>query len=121
MKFINECVTDLQVGVLAEFNTEGLISSRTNGRIIGIVSRVYQTQRSIDDETLINVAEVTATGWANNVLLSGSASWQGCDLYANSDRLSATPNGDVVAQLIPRTLGEAQVDFVDGETVTVVL
>ena len=121
MKFINECVSNLQVGVLAEFNENGLISSRVNGRIIGIVSRVFQTQRSIDDPALINVAEVTTTGWANNVLLSGGASWQGCDLYANDDRLSATPNGDVIAQLIPRTLGEAQVDFVDGETVTVVL
>lgn len=121
MKFINECVSNLQVGVLAEFNETGLISSRTNGRIIGIVSRVYQTQRSIDDETLINVAEVTATGWANNVLLSGSASWQGCDLYADGNRLSASPSGNVIAKLIPRTLGEAQVDFSDGESVTVVL
>ena len=64
---------------------------------------------------------MTTTGWANNVLLSGSASWQGCNLYANGDRLSATQNGDVIAKLIPRTLGEAQVDFVDGESVTIVL
>jgi hypothetical protein len=119
MKFINKCVPDLQVGILAEFDNTGLISRRENGRIIGVVSKVYQTQASIDDPTLINIAEITVSGWVNNVILSGIASWKGCDLYANGEYLSATPNGEVIAKLIPKVFGEDQSDFTDGELVTV--
>tara|TARA_Y100001938_G_C8042484_1_gene406929 strand:+ start:330 stop:704 length:375 start_codon:yes stop_codon:yes gene_type:complete len=123
MQFINECVTNLNVGILAEFNNDGKIQGYTNSRIIGVISRVYQTELLNDDDTttVINVAEVTTAGWCNNVILSGSASWKGCELYANGNRLSSTINGDIIARLIPRTLGEEQLDFKDGDLVTVVV
>ena len=121
MQFINQCESGLNVGVLAQFNDQGLISARTTGRIIGVVSRVFQVQTSLDDPTLIDVAEITVGDWANNVILSGSASWRGCNLYANGDKLSATINGDVIARLIPKTLGQPQVDFADGDLVTVII
>ena len=53
---------------IAQFNENGLIAERTDGRIIGIVSRVYQVQTSLDDPTLINVAEMTSAGSCNNVI-----------------------------------------------------
>ena len=121
MQFINECVENLAVGVLAEFNDQGLIQAREAGRIIGIVSRVYQVQTSEDDPTLRNIAEITTHGFANEALLSGPASWKGCDLYANESLLTATENGSPVAVLIPKTLGENKVDFADGDRVTVIM
>ena len=121
MQFQNECVSSLQVGQLAQFNDQGLIDVRSTGRIIGIVSRVFQVQVSMDDPTLKNVAEITTHGYANDAMLSGSASWQGCNLYANGSQLSATVSGDAVAVLIPKTLGESKVDYADGDKVTVVM
>jgi len=125
MQFINECVSDLSVGILAQFDENGLICQRTNGRLLGIVTRVFQT--NIEDEqgniSTVNVAEITTHGSCNNALLSGSASWQGCDLYASSDnsKLSATANGEPIAVLMPRFFGDAKTDFADGDTVTVVI
>ena len=121
MQFINQCENGLSVGVLAQFNDQGLISARTTGRVIGVVSRVFQVQTSLDDPTLIDVAEITVGDWANNVILSGSASWQGCNLYANGDKLSATVSGEIIARLVPKTLGEPQADFEDGDLVTVII
>ena len=121
MQFINQCVSGLNVGVLAQFDDQGLISARTTGRIIGVVSRVFQVQTSLDDPTLIDVAEITVGDWANNVILSGSASWKGCELYANGDKLSATVSGEIVARLVPKTLGQPQADFADGDLVTVII
>lgn len=121
MKFINECEPNLNIGVLAQFNENGLIAERTDGRIIGIVSRVYQVQTSIDDTTLINVAEITSSGSCNNVILEGEASWSGCDLYANGGKVSAAVNGDPIAVLVPRTLGEERINFTNGNLVTVVI
>jgi len=121
MQFINECESNLNVGVLAQFNENGLIAERTDGRIIGIVSRVYQVQTSLDDPTLMNVAEVTSAGSCNNVILSGAASWQGCDLYANGAHVSAFVNGESIAVLVPKTLGEERIDFANGDLVTVVM
>ena len=121
MQFINECEPNLNVGVLAQFNENGLIAERTDGRIIGIVSRVYQVQTSLDDPTLMNVAEVTSSGSCNNVILSGSASWQGCNLYASGAHVSAIVDDDSIGVLVPRTLGEDKVDFQSGDLVTVVM
>lgn len=124
MQFLNECVSGLSVGVLAEFNSDGKLTQRSSGRIIGLVTKVFETQRQVDVDTVvtINVAEITTHGATPHAILSGSASWQGCNLYATSDgKLSATANGDVIALLIPRTLGEGQNDFVDGDAVTVVM
>lgn len=121
MQFINECTSGLEVGMLAQFNNEGLIDARSSGRIIGIVSRLFQVQTSMDDPTLKNVAEITTHGYANNAILSGAASWKGCNLYANGSQLSATVSGDAVAVLIPKTLGESKVDYADGDRVTVVM
>lgn len=124
MQFLNECVANLQVGVLAEFNSDGKIAQRSNGRIIGLVTKVFETQKQVDVDTVItiNVAEITVHGATPHAILSGSASWQGCDLYATNDgKLSATANGSVIATLVPRTLGEDQSDFADGDTVTVVV
>ena len=124
MQFLNECISGLSVGVLAQFDSEGKIAQRSNGRIIGLVTRVFQTQKQIDVDTIvtINVAEITTHGATPYALLSGAASWQGCDLYATNDgKLSATSNGDVIAILMPRTLGEGQSDFLDGDVVTVVM
>jgi hypothetical protein len=121
MQFINECIENLTVGVLAEFNDQGLIQARELGRVIGIVSRVYQVQVSEDDPTLKNVAEITTHGYANDAILSGSASWKGCDLYANGSLLTATEDGSPVAVLVPKTLGEDKIDFADGDRVTVIM
>ena len=55
------------------------------------------------------------------MILSGSASWQGCNLYANGDKLSATVSGEIIARLVPKTLGEPQADFEDGDLVTVII
>lgn len=125
MQFINECVSGLSVGVLAQFDSNGLIAQRTNGRLLGIVTKVFET--NIEDEqgniSTVNVAEITTHGSCNNAVLSGSASWQGCDLYASSDgsKLSATTNGEPIAVLMPRFFGDAKTDFVDGSIVTVVI
>lgn len=125
MKFINECVNDLSVGVLAQFNDAGLIAQRSNGRLLGIVTRVFTT--NIEDDqgnaSTVNIAEITTQGSCNNAILSGSATWQGCNLYASSDgsRLSSTVNGDVLAVLMPRFFGDAKTDFVNDELVTVVI
>lgn len=125
MQFINECVSGLSVGVLAQFDSNGLIAQRTNGRLLGIVTKVFET--NIEDEqgniSTVNVAEITTHGSCNNAVLSGSASWQGCDLYASSDgsKLSATTNGDPIAVLMPRFFGDAKTDFADGSIVTVVI
>lgn len=124
MQFLNECVSGLSVGVLAEFDANGKIAQRSSGRIIGLVTKVFQTQKQVDADTVvtIDVAEITTHGATPHAVLSGAASWKGCDLYATSDgKLSATVNGDVIAMLIPRTLGEGQTDFADGNTVTVVM
>jgi hypothetical protein len=121
MQFQNECVSGLQVGQLAQFNEEGKIEALNTGRLIGIVSRVFQVQVSDDDLTLISVAEITTHGVTNTAILSGSASWQGCDLYANGSNLSATVNGDVIAFLVPKTLGQEKTDFENGDQVTVVM
>lgn len=121
MQFINECTSGLEVGMLAQFNNEGLIDARSSGRIIGIVSRLFQVQTSMDDPTLKNVAEITTHGYANNAILSGAASWKDCNLYASGSSLSATIDGDAVAVLVPKTLGEQKVNFVDGDRVTVIM
>jgi hypothetical protein len=121
MQFLNECVAGLQVGVLAQFDDQGLITARTTGRIIGIVSKVFESAVSMDDPTLMHIAEITTHGYCLNVILQGSASWQGSDLYANGDRLTATVNGSPIAQLMPKTLGQDKVDFADGDLVTVVM
>ena len=125
MQFINECVSGLSVGVLAQFDDNGLIAQRSSGRLLGVVTRVFQT--NIEDDqgnaTTVNIAEITYQGSCNNAILSGSASWQGCSLYASSDgsKLSATPNGDVIAVLMPRFFGDAKADFVNDDRVTVVI
>ena len=124
MQFLNECVSDLTVGVLAEFNVEGKIAQRSTGRIIGLVTRRFQTHQQIDIDTIvtIDVAEITIHGSTPYAIISGNAPWQGADLYATNDgRLSATENGAVIAQLVPRCLGDEQIDFSDGDTVTVVM
>jgi len=125
MQFINECVSGLSVGVLAQFDDNGLIAQRSSGRLLGVVTRVFQT--NIEDDqgnaTTVNIAEITTQGSCNNAILSGSASWQGCNLYASSDgsKLSATVNGDVIAVLMPRFFGDAKADFVNDDRVTVVI
>lgn len=125
MQFINECVSNLSVGVLAQFDSNGLIDKRTNGRLLGIVTRVFET--NIEDEqgniSTVNIAEITTHGSCNNAVLSGSASWQGCELYPSTDgsKLSATANGSPIASLMPRFFGDAKTDFADGDTVTVVI
>jgi len=125
MQFINECVNNLSIGVLAQFDSDGLIAQRTNGRLLGIVTRVFQT--NIEDEqgnvSTVNVAEITTHGSCNNAILSGSASWHGCNLYPSADgsKLSATANGEAIAVLMPRFFGDAKTDFVNDEVVTVVI
>lgn len=121
MQFQNECVSSLQIGQLAQFNNEGKIEALSTGRLIGIVSRLFEVQASMDNPTLISVAEITTHGVTNKAILSGSASWQGCELYADGSNLSATANGDVIAFLVPKTLGQEKTDFENGDQVTVVL
>ena len=125
MKFIQECDPALTVGVLAQFNSvTNLLEIYSTGRIVGLVTKVFTTNILNPDDTTseVSVAEITTHGESNVAVLSGSASWKGCELYANSDgHLSALVNGESIAILIPRHFGEDKVDFIDGEVVNVVM
>lgn len=122
MQFLQKCVAGLSVGSLAQFNSDGLIEERSTGRIIGIISKLTQFEELQPDDSVIivDVAEITTHGFCSAVL-SGSASWQGADLYADGSKLSANGTGSPIAVLIPRTLGEPSADFSDGDTVIVVM
>ena len=122
MQFLQKCVEGLSVGSLAQFNPDGLIEERSTGRIIGIISKLTQfDELQPDDSTLtVNVAEITMSGWCH-ALLAGSAPSSGSDLYAVGSKLSTSEAGDIVAKLVPRTLGETTEDFSDGDLVTVVI